>query len=713
MASIIEQITAAETQIASMVQREQEMRDEFMADGTIDATEQASIDRVKEKIEQLSTVVQGLRAQWEENKRIWEGRSGEYDRVRTQLDELKTWQHLDYSSIEPGVEEIGSAVGEQDYASAATLLDSAMASIAPVHEQYVLQSAAKDQYEQILGTLNARLDAASQCEYVTLVPIQEQIIAAQGQLENAVVNHDYVLAMEEVEGLSSLLDEFETRFAEVEQQRLDYETGRAALDPKISEYSVSREEWIYLEPETSRLADLVTTLDTQVSAGDYVAALGLLADVEACIVAIETAMEDKKADYETQRADFDSRLIDAQKTTYIDLVDLRDGLAATVTLIDQAAAASDWQAAYDLVGQGLVDLDGLEAGVAEQVELERLINSRLPAIKTEFGTLSGVTSSIQTTAATRLAGIERALAGNGSLTQAALDVDTFFEEVNELAEIKRVGALLDAADPADLDDVSRQVVEDMKAAGTLDRLPTELRTTLVDNMMQGTPTADEHAAIQEIFSMPHVDRQFEEVDSKVRQSIVDAYMNDPDVQELATNWATMDPAARQAAVATLIEVPCGDEGWDVGTPGSIAPFDTPFSTAPGAENLYGAYSHSRDEMTFNTNDDAHGDFSEVLDTITHEMGHRYQMQLIERLDPAHSDALSPGDPEYEQARWLQQDDNYFNAHHDEFMDNIYFTSPSETHSRVMGSEIKQGLDEGFDFPEEEEGDDGGGHGHTH
>ncbi len=117
-------------------------------------------------------------------------------------------------------------------------------------------------------------------------------------------------------------------------------------------------------------------------------------------------------------------------------------------------------------------------------------------------------------------------------------------------------------------------------------------------------------------------------------------------------------------------------------------------------------------MTFNTNADAHGDFGEVLDTITHEMGHRYQMQLIERLDPSHPDALSPGDPEYEQARWLQQDDNYFNNHHDEF-DNIYFTSPSETHSRVMGNEVKEGLREGFDLPEEEDDDGGGGDGHSH
>ncbi len=584
--------------------------------------------------------------------------------------------------------------------------------MAPVHEQYLLQTAAKDQHDQIWPQLQTRLDATSQCEYGALTPIQEQIIAAQGQVENAVASNDYVIAAEAAGVLTTHLDDFEARLAEIEEQRAEYEASRAAQEPQITDYSVSRPEWAYLEVESGQLADLLTATEGLAATGDFAGALAKLSEVEAVILAIDTAIAEKQAEYEAQRADFDARLATVQSTTYFDLAELRDGLDQTIDPIDQAAAAEDWQTALDLVGRGLVNLGSCDAAVTEQEDLEKLIKGRLPALKTELGTFSDVTSSVKTTATARVASIEGAPAGRRSLTEAAWDVDTLVVELNELAEIKRVSALLDAADPADLDDVSRQIVDDMKAAGTLDTLPTELRTTLVDNMMEGTPTDDEHAAMQEIFSLPHVDRQFEEVDSQARQSIVDAYMNDPEVQELAANWATMDPAARQAAAAKLIGVPCGEDGWDVGTPGTITPFDAPFSNAPGAENLYGAFSHA-DEMTFNTNDDAHGNFGEELDTITHEMGHRYQMQLIERLDPSHPDALSPGEPEYEQARWLQQDDNHFNNHHDEF-DNIYFTSPSETHSRVMGSEVKLGLREGFDLPEEEEEDDGGGgHDHAH
>lgn len=712
MVSKIEQITAAETQIDTMVQNERSMRAEAMADGTIDSTEQASLDRIKGKIDQLRDAVQKLRTEWEENKRIWESRAGDFGQLNGQLDELRAWEHIDYSALESGIDEVAAAEAEQDFAGATALLDSAIASMDPVYQEYQRQSAAKDQYEQIWSALQPRLDASAQCEYAALTPVQEQIIAGQAQVENAVMNRDYVVAVEAAESLAAHVDEFEARFAEIEEQRAEYQAGRAALDPRITEYSVSRPEWTYIEAKLGQLADLLTATDALVTVGDFAGALASLTEVEGAIDAIDTAIADKQAEYETQRADFDARMTAVQATTYVDLAALRDGLAANIGPIDQAAAAGDWQTALDLVGQGLVDLDSFDAAVTEQEDLERLIKGRLPALKTELGTFTDVTSSVKTTATARVASIEGALAGRSSLTEAARNIDTLVAELNELAEIKRIGALLNAADPADLDDVSRQIVDDMKAAGTLDTLPTELRTTLVDNMMAGTPTDDEHAAIQEIFSLPHVDRQFEEMDSQTRQSIVNAYMNDPEVQELAENWATMDPAARQAAVAKLIEVPCGEDGWDVGTPGTITPFDTPFSNAPGAENLYGAYSHSNDEMTFNTNDDAHGDFGEVLDTITHEMGHRYQMQLIERLDPSHPDALSPGDPEYEQARWLQQDDNYFNNHHDEF-DNIYFTSPSETHSRVMGNEVKEGLREGFDLPEEEDDDGGGGDGHSH
>ncbi len=65
MVSKIEQITAAEAQMDTMVESERSMRDRALADGTIDSTEQASLDRIKGEFDQLRETVQRLRAEWE------------------------------------------------------------------------------------------------------------------------------------------------------------------------------------------------------------------------------------------------------------------------------------------------------------------------------------------------------------------------------------------------------------------------------------------------------------------------------------------------------------------------------------------------------------------------------------------------------------------------------------------------------------------------
>lgn len=575
----------------------------------------------------------------------------------------------------------------------------------------------KANYDALRNSIADGLVAASRCEYQILVPLQEQIIVKQDAADAAAGERDFATALGPARELESLLADFETRLADIEEKRAEYEPALAALQPRLVQHSQSRPELAYVDGLMSERVTLQDEMEAAAETGDYETALRLLQDLTAKLDEIDAAILAKKTEYEEQRSVLGERITELTAEVYVDIGAERDALAATLGPIDQAAAAEDWQTALDLTAQGLVDCESYEALVDEQEALKTTIEERLATIRSDLEAHEDSTSSVKRGAEANVARIEAALTGGGSLADALARTDTVMHQIEEMAVLKSVTDRLDAADPADLDDVSRTIVEEMTAAGTLNTLPTEARTTLIDNMMSGTPTDDEHAAIQEIFSIPHVDRQFEEVDRQTRQSIIDAYMSDPEVQELADNWHEMESADRMAAVRKLIEVPCGEDGWDVGVPANIVPFDQP-RDADGSL-LYGAYSHSSDRMTFNVNDDAHGDFGEVLDTITHEMGHRYQMELIERLDPSHPEALSPGDAEYEQARWLQQDDNYLNrfsdpADDDDPFDRIYFTSPSETHSRVMGNEVKAGLRAGFNLPEEEEEDGGGhGHGHTH
>jgi hypothetical protein len=573
----------------------------------------------------------------------------------------------------------------------------------------------KDNYTQMRDAMSGPLAAASVCEYEILSADQEAIIAADTATNASAGAEDFADALVKGGELEQLLADFQTRLELIEEQRAEYEPALAALQPRLDQYSQSTPELAYAD---ALMSDLVTTqgeMEAAATSGDYENALRLLSDLTAKLDEIDAAIEAKKAEYTEQRSAFDSRLSEVSAEVYVDIGAERDALAESASAMDTAAAAEDWQTALDLANQGLVDCESYHALVTEQQGVQATIQERLTVIKSDLAAHSDSTSSVKRGADANVSTIEGALSGGGSLNAALALTDTVMQQITELNALKAVNDRLAAADPDDLDDVSRAIVDEMKAAGTLNDLPTETRTTLVDNLMRNDPpTDDEHAAIQEIFSLPHVDRQFEAVDSEVRQSIVDSYMSDPEVQELAANWNDMEPADRMAAVNKLIQVPCGEDGWNVGVPANINAFDTPFVDGSG---LYGAYSHGSDTMTFNVNDDAHGDFGEVLDTITHEMGHRYQMQLIERLDPTHPNALSAGDPEYEQARWLQQDDNYLNRFSDpddddDPFDRIYFTSPSETHSRVMGSEVKAGLREGFNLPEGED-DEEGGHHHDH
>ena len=576
----------------------------------------------------------------------------------------------------------------------------------------------KQAYSEFRNRLSDGLAEASACQYAVMEGLQSRIIAAQDATDAKAGEEDYATALAQGEVLEGLVGEFHTQMAELEIKRADYEERLASIQPKLEEYSQSLPTHGYVDQQMGEMVTIQGEMETAAEAGDFEAALGHLDRLAAKVDEIDAAIIAKEEEYRTARGTLDDRLNEISQDAYFDIMAERDALGSSTDAIDTAAEAEDWQGALTLTEQALVDCESYSALVQEQENTKSTIESRIEPMRSGIDAHSGSTSSVKSGAEANLATIEAALRGEGSLNQALQLTDTVMTQISEMDTLKSVNDRLAAADPDDLDDVSRQIVEEMKAAGTLNTLPTEARTDLVNNMMQGTPTADEHAAIQEIFSMPHIDRQFEAIDEERRQSIIDAYMSDPEVQRMAEEWDGMDADERMAAVRKLIEVPCGDEGWDVGMPDRIEPITDGWTD--GTITL-GAYTHETGNppqslMTFNVGADAMNPddfgFADALDTVTHEIGHRYQMQLIERLNPSHPDPLEPGDPEYEQARWLQQDDNYLNNHNAQF-DNIYWTSPSETHSRVMGSEMQAGLREGFDLPEAEGGHDHHGHGHTH
>jgi hypothetical protein len=262
--------------------------------------------------------------------------------------------------------------------------------------------------------------------------------------------------------------------------------------------------------------------------------------------------------------------------------------------------------------------------------------------------------------------------------------------VAELKQVEDIRGKLDGAKtPEEKKKAAQAVVDDVEKKGGLANLPTEARNILIEEMLKGTVSAKDTAAINKIWANPTLDPDFDALDKPVRDKIIKAYAEDPKVLEYRKNWGTMTADQKKDAVKYLTGIPCGKDGWNVGDPSSFEFFDSA-RDAKGSV-LYGSYNHDSGKMRVNLHKDAHGDFDELLDTVAHEIGHKQQGVLI---DQYRTGTLKPGDPNYEEAKSLSLCDDYRRKHNAEFK-KVYSTSPEEAHSRVMGSELQTEMKKKF------------------
>lgn len=834
----IEKIELAETQISTMTSEESNMRTLYMRDGVIDDTEQAALDRIKGKVGKLKEVVAKLRAEIEENKRIWESRSGDYDNVRSQLADLKTFGHGDAGTLDGEISTIPDLVTDQRWADATTALDQAEVSMGPVWEDYQLQKAAQADYDPLRADFDARhaaalvaepqteaiatpltqidtnigaidayveardyvntldslhiaislLETAEQeilrvqeakaiyetalaglmpllmqttvSEFQKLADLQLELVTAQSAMEEAATLHDYETAknrlddlagkvgtfLPEQERLRTLKAEYDgglaamrTRIvtastselattAETQQKIIDvqaemeqaatteefeqaialqgglddalkayevimedrdlYETRLAALQDEIAEASVSQAKWEYLGTIQSDMATMQGEMESAAAGEKYEAALSFITELEGMLVEFYARIEAKKAEYETARAALDLDLERVAACTYKPLVAAMASVSASTAPIDTAVADEDWVKAHKLIDASRNTISTFDEQLGKYEDgLKKKINAKLPDIKKKLKLYSAAKSPIKGNVQKLVARIDAALGGSGDLEQAVKDADEAETQLKDLAIIFEIRTQIDDKWDINKDNESRDIVKKYKDNGTLKTLPMEARNLLVENMMDGVVSDEDHAAIQDIWSQElFVDRRFDDVDKKTRESIVKELANDPEVKQMEKDWPTMTEAQKKAMFEKLAKVPAGEDGWDVGMP-DVKVMDPPVPAKDGSI-LLGFYRKSDDSMQMNTHPDAERQgFDKMVDTITHEIGHKYQAKLIKDLE---DDNLVPGDPEYDQAKALKLCEDYRNNHNAEF-NKIYKSSPEEAHSRTMGDEIRAGL----------------------
>ncbi|MGL4512189.1 MAG: hypothetical protein ACRCT8_03805 [Lacipirellulaceae bacterium] len=649
------------------------------------AVAQGAIDQVLAAVTGLAPAVEAFRAEAQKAFDDWTARQGEVDTLADKVREMVDWGHEKAAALQTVIDAVRGKADEKSYDEALVALGQLTDKAKPIIDEYEKQRLAQAEFEPAWEAAKPRVAKANQNAFAPLADQATGIADAASQAEQSTAKKDYVAGLETLRTLESSLDEFERALAEQEESKQRYETGWEALQPRLSEVAQSDATRGYLTDLQGEMATLQSEMEGAAQQQDYTAALekleGLTAKVDECFALIE----EKKLEYEAARALLETRIVAADECVYDAVSMERQASLDAVSMIDEAAANEDWEKALLATDDAARELEAFEAArEAHEATLRAEIEKVLPGAKTALSEMSDSASPTKGTAEKLIAGVEAAMSGGGDLEQAVKDAQEAAKQVAELKQVYDIRKRLDDKWDVNKDAEARKIVEELQASGKLKDLPMEARNALVDELMDGYLSDDDDKAIQKVFAIPAIDRRFNDVDKATRQKIVDAYTGSPEVQAMRDNWPKMNEAERIEAVKKLTEIPVGKEGWDVGMPKEYVFENKP---AKDGKTSYGVYNSGSETMTINLHKDAHGDFTELLDTIAHEMGHRYQAKVVAEYE---SGKLKPGDAQYEQAKAFVQHQDYKRRSPDGFK-KIYPTSPKEAHSREMGSEIKKGV----------------------
>lgn len=686
MTSNIERIRLAEQQLQSLASEQNRLHNEAIADGEIDADEQRMLDRVKGKIDQLEKIVTQLRAAFEENKRIWESRAAEVADFQGNLANLQSWTFIAFDLFEDSLTAIITASEAEDYAAANVELTQATVNMTPAYEQYITQSTARAAFDPQWSGLPERIASASVSQYERLVTVQQDMITAQGRIEAAIPTGDYVTALAALPNLVTALEAYEQQHLEIETARAEFEAAHNALAAQIGEFSQSRPEWHFMADKHTAFADFLSQMEAQQDEEEFTAATATLASI-ADILTEMTQLIEAKARFDEAETKADTILAAiTDHGTFKDIQTQYANIMSSHADALHAASSGAWDDAAVLMSDTALMCETYKELLAEQQAFLDQITANLPALTTKADGLAAATSAKKTKADKLIASVKKAMADKAGLAKAVEDLQEVDALLDEVAMISDISTRLTGAAAEDMDDVAKAIVAEYKTALNLADLPGEARNMLIEALTGGDAVdASEHAAIADIWSEEDfVDREFDAVEAEVRERIVNAIANDPEVIAMSRDWATYTDEEKRKAYEKLAAIPATEWGID-------APPVSVFSESwTDGSILLGEYAPGADTMKMNISTDAETDFSfaERMGTLVHEIGHKYQEEIEQQYRDG---TLQPGDPAYEQARSHFLDDEYQSNYPAEFQ-NLYETSPDEAHSRNMGHEMQEAME---------------------
>jgi hypothetical protein len=189
-------------------------------EGGITPDEQRDIDETQKQINQTSALLEKLRAQFEADKKEWQGLAGVAKNVADDLKTIQDWGTIDVKALSAAQEAVTVAAKDEDYRSAIDKTNSITNEIKAPKAEYQKQFDAMGKYESEFQDFKIRLEQAKTSEMQTSAVVSG-IATLEGNLSSVTKHADaknYVAANDALVTMVSELNLLETEIIKAQDE---------------------------------------------------------------------------------------------------------------------------------------------------------------------------------------------------------------------------------------------------------------------------------------------------------------------------------------------------------------------------------------------------------------------------------------------------------------------------------------------------------------
>ena len=358
-------------------------------------------------IENTCSTVSGLVNEAQEVQRqakecydAWMARETEFETAIDQLQEIEDWGFSnDAPALRTTADEIQANVNEKQFQAATDALDGFLTALSPAYEEYEAQRDAQEEYDANVDRIVADVDTALANPLVTgessptsepvcsptIESAQTQLENTRAEMENAVYNNDFVVALDHMLCLPDLATAYTTAVEEQEakeqaEAQSYYDANYSGIEADLNEALAVSNSDSEVQKAFQPLSDTNSEMEVAVSNGDYKSAITPLDKIPELLTAFTTALEEYEI--RIQREQFESTLEQLKPTldkalanecspdaSYDDIIfALHEKIVNKNTEMENAADSEDFEAAYKCLDE-LIPL--VEEFHAEKAKIER------------------------------------------------------------------------------------------------------------------------------------------------------------------------------------------------------------------------------------------------------------------------------------------------------------------------------------------------------